>query len=572
MPEGAIVVAQQTEDWMLESEFLERAGGFVTATGGFNDHVAILLKQEQIPLMRAGGHYSALASQEAGQQATLACARFNDEPGAFIVAGDLTGKLACHRSLSTAFSDLPSTKVIPSRDDLSPPEGAFRKVASGFQWLTDQNARLLAFFAPGGGLDCLANPIKLSMSPQRSKILAETEEIVQRLIHGAKAQLNGYGAFLRLAVNSDSQQLKSRLDELPQLMNRFVTLEQTIQSGLKAITLPSDDGKEGQVTFRQWVAACHQLQSCLQALNPTEAEQLRSVHDLIFALHQRFVNALAPVSLAAGQGRISREGSITYLDCTTLDENVSILRPSDRAFLEKTHRPATVVIMDNALIVNQKLGNHFCLIELLEYAEGGKERTLRLTFADEFDSPDGSDEPSKLKRMWFLVKLLKAIELDKNADSMKLSFNAVAGEIFVECSQMSSRGTMQEAYEKLIIVLNAMYNLDRWLKDKVIFEGDQWNFDLLAQRLNRDIATEADRFAFRDCLFTIAYDFCTIVPDFYSLLRNQHQQFINHVQCLSKCLSRELKDELREMFKSNEIDADIRRQLLQHLLFRYPSG
>ncbi|WP_257281876.1 PEP/pyruvate-binding domain-containing protein, partial [Endozoicomonas sp. ISHI1] len=53
MPEGAIVVAQHAEDWMLEPDFLERAGGFVTATGGFNDHVAILMKQKRKTLMLA---------------------------------------------------------------------------------------------------------------------------------------------------------------------------------------------------------------------------------------------------------------------------------------------------------------------------------------------------------------------------------------------------------------------------------------------------------------------------------------------------------------------------------------
>ncbi|WP_257254701.1 PEP-utilizing enzyme, partial [Endozoicomonas sp. SESOKO3] len=287
MPDGAIVVAHHAEEWMLVPEFLKRAGGFIIAEGGFNDHVAILMRQEKTPLMLAGGEYETVVAQD-GQQVTLACARFKRKPGAFIVAGDITEKLASHRSLASAASDVPLAKAVPSRDDLSLPEGAFHGVASGFQWLTDQNARLLAFFASGGGLDCLANPIKLSMSPQRSKRLAETRDHVNRLIHGAEALLGGYRAFLWLAGDTGSAEVKPLLEELSQLSNRFEALKQIIRSGLNSIILPMQADKDGQLSpgiFRSWLADCHLLQSCLQALIPEEAEQVRSVHELIFALH-----------------------------------------------------------------------------------------------------------------------------------------------------------------------------------------------------------------------------------------------------------------------------------------------
>ncbi|WP_257291743.1 PEP/pyruvate-binding domain-containing protein, partial [Endozoicomonas sp. ONNA1] len=296
MPDGAIVVAHHAEEWMLVPEFLKRAGGFIIAEGGFNDHVAILMRQEKTPLMLAGGEYETVVAQD-GQQATLACARFNSKSGAFVVAGDITEKLASHRSLSSAVSDVPLAKAVPSRDDLSPPEGTFCEVASGFQWLTDQNARLLAFFAPGGGLDCLANPIKLSMSPQRSKLLAETIDNVNRLIQGAEKLLHGYRAFLQLAIESRSSVVDQLLNELPQLICRFGTLKQTIRSVLKSIIQPMRASEEGRIyrrSFRQWIEDCYQLQCHLQALKPNTADQVRSVHELIFTLHQRFVEALAP--------------------------------------------------------------------------------------------------------------------------------------------------------------------------------------------------------------------------------------------------------------------------------------
>ncbi|WP_448216741.1 PEP/pyruvate-binding domain-containing protein [Endozoicomonas sp. 2B-B] len=579
MPEGAIVVAQHAKDWMLEPGFLKRAGGFVTATGGFNDHVAILMKQQRKTLMLAGDQFATLAAQ-VGQQATLACARFNGKPGAFIVAGDMTGKLLSHGILSSAVSDEPSVKAIPAWDELSLSEGALRQVASGFQWLTDQNARLLAFFATGGGLDCLANPVKLSMSPQRSKLLAETLDSVNRLVHGAQALLDGYGAFLQLAVKQSSDRVESLRQELPLLSNRFEMLKQTIQYGLERITLPmqaAEEEKLSPVSFRQWLADCHQLQSCLQALNTKSAEQVRSVHELIFTLHQRFVEALAPVTLASGPGEVSTENNITYVDCTTPGAGAPLLRQSDKIFIEESGRSGTVVSMDDALIVNLKLGSHMSLVELLENAEGGKGRTLRLKFSDQFQNLDGSSEHGKLKRMWFLVQLLKAIKLDKEADGMKLSCNAVAGEIIVEYPRLPLRQTMQDAFVKLMIVLKAVNNLDLYFQSANVFKEYYWDFNLLAQRLNPGVVTEADRFAFQHCLFSMFYkcSFHSITPECGMLLSNHLQQFINYAGRLGACqmlrfFSKNPDDRLREMFMSDEMSESIRRELLHHFLLYNP--
>ncbi|WP_257275518.1 hypothetical protein, partial [Endozoicomonas sp. SESOKO4] len=368
----------------------------------------------------------------------------------------------------------------------------------------------LSFFSPGGGLDCLANPIKLSMSPQRSKILAETRENVNRLIHGAEAMLVGYRAFLLLAGDKGSSEVQPMLDESQQLINRFETLKKTIQSGLESIVLPMQAAEEGQVSrreFRQWVAACQQLQSSLQALNPAEAEQVRSVHELIFVLHQRFIKALAPVTLDSGRGRLSEEEFVTYVDCTTSvrsGEKAMLLSPSGKAVIEKLRcSEITVVSMDDALIVNLWLGQHRSVIELLENAEGGKGRTLRLKFSDQFEKPDGSDKPGKLQRMWFLVQLLRVIELDKYSDGMQLSCNAVAGEIIIECPRIASTPDMLDTFEKLITALGGLEDLDTFLLHRVFFEGEPCNFNWLAKRLDGDVASEADRFDFQHGLFTI---------------------------------------------------------------------
>ena len=149
--------------------------------------------------------YPAVVHIDHGLQATLACARFNGTPQAFLVEGDFSAELTRHQTASSASDALPLPNVQASRDDLLPPEGTFDRVDTGFRWLTGQNARLLAFFAPAGGLDYLSNPIALSMLAQRAEILAATRGNINQLIQGAEALLRGYQAFLLPAGNNNPQ-------------------------------------------------------------------------------------------------------------------------------------------------------------------------------------------------------------------------------------------------------------------------------------------------------------------------------------------------------------------------------
>ena len=362
--------------------------------------------------------------------------------------------------------------------------------------------------------------------------------------------------------------MKSR-DELAVLIPRFETLKKNIKSGLKSVALPMKAGEEVQVSpgrFHQWIEDCHQLHRRLHAFCPPwMATDVRSVHDLIYLVHRGFVRVLAPVTLASGQGKISRSSgkNITYFDYTSPEQGAGLLSPSCKTAIEKLNCTVAVASMDGALIVNLKLGNHQSIIELLECAEGVKGRTLRLTFSDLFSRPDGSDSPGALKRMWFLVQLLKAIKLDKNTGGMTLSCNAEAGKITVECPQMTSRQAMHEAFEKLVSVLSELRDVDINLRETSLFEEDQWSFNLLAQRLGSGFS-EADRLAFEQCLFSLAYkDSRTFY--YYKLLSKHFQQFIDYAGQLPIA-----GDNPREMLMSGEICEETKHKLLRHLFILKP--
>ena len=557
MPEGAIVVARHGEPWMLDPEYLGRAGGFVFAAGGSNDHVAITLRQAGKPCLLAE-----YPSVNCDQQATLACARFNGTPQAFLVAGDLSAQLTEHRTASSASEAIKMPEVQASRDDLFPPEGTFDRVDTGFRWLTEQNARLLAFFAPGGGLDCLSSPITLSMSEQRSEILSAARTSINQLIQGTEALLCGYQAYLQPAGNEE-RQIKPLLDELPELTTRFEALKQTITSRLDTIISCLDtkaEPPESVRSFQDWMATCQQLQPCLQELHPRQAHLVQSVHDLIFALHRRFVDALGTVALVSGQGRLTEKWKMTSVDYIPQGEE-GLLRASGKASIEQLPFNMTLINMVDALIIHLYLGAHFAAIELFENAEGGKGRTLRLKFSDSFIGTGGSKTPGKLKRMWFLVQLLKATGVNKDAGDTKVCINAAVGEIIVECSRMASRKTMQDAFEKLTAVLSGLNSLDFLFAATPIFEVDQWDFNKLAQRLDSDGSTQADKFAFNHCLFSIGFAYRDNKISHCSLLGNRYQQFMDHGRRLRTCI-----DSHQEILMGDEIPQDIRREVLHHLV------
>ncbi|WP_422442331.1 hypothetical protein, partial [Endozoicomonas sp. ALB060] len=100
-----------------------------------------------------------------------------------------------------------------------------------------------------------------------------------------------------------------------------------------------------------------------------------------------------------------------------------------------------------------------------------------------------------------------------------------------------------------------------------VFEGDQWNFSSLAQRLTGDVAAEADRFAFQHCLFAMYYEkHFSYSPDYLLLLPDHYQQFINYAQRFDECRNKS-EDDYRQILMSNEITEKTRREFLHHLLF-----
>ena len=262
--------------------------------------------------------------------------------------------------------------------------------------------------------------------------------------------------------------------------------------------------------FRQWLDDCQTLQDQLQKLTqPEKVSQIHSAHDLIYWLHRRFVSALAPVAESSGQGQITRITENKEL-INILPQGVSGLLNDDCiSVLNKiqiTDEPGKVSLsmlnMEDAAFINMTLGIHVCNITMLEQAEGGKGRTLRLNISDDFSQDENNIYlQGKFKRFWFLVQTLRSASIDENSRQMALSFNESAGKMTIECTQINSTVALQMALVKLVTILSGLTSLDMPInKFNCGNNTGEWCFETLVKKCQKGLEEPIDQWIFTHCL------------------------------------------------------------------------
>ncbi|WP_448216835.1 DUF4116 domain-containing protein [Endozoicomonas sp. 2B-B] len=507
IPSGTLLFANHASDWMLAPDILKRLGGCVFKQGGTNDHVAITLRQAGIPCLLAGCQYSQALRQSSGQQVTLVAGSFAGSPGACLLTGD-----------QSAFWQANSTSSgqdiigLPATIPVEPPE--FTRVDEGFGWLNRQNDRLLDYFRADRLLSHCLGPGRskaISMSANRSDLLSQLGREIHLLQGDLQQFLSGYRRYLDLAVGSEAVAIPSKIqpftDELPYLETQLIDLEDAIDDLYTEVVTPLAGNEElpsRRTDFGQWLRDCQTLLDTLQKLNQPSYEcEICTVHDLIYWLHQQFVNALAPVAGASGQGKITEvEEDKTLVEILPrgvsglLDDNcISVLGKPSLFEL-------SVLNMVDAAFVNATLGVHICTITMLEQAEGGKGRTLRLNISDDF-SQDKKNEhlQGKLKRFWFLVQTLRCASLDKSSRPMAISFNQSAGKMTIEYTRFDSTPALQKAFVELVNILSGLTSMDISINQfNFSKNNDKWYFETLVKRCQNGLDEPLNNWTFKHCL------------------------------------------------------------------------
>ncbi|WP_422133553.1 DUF4116 domain-containing protein [Endozoicomonas sp. ALD040] len=588
IPPGTLLFANHASDWMLAPDILKRLGGCVFKQGGTNDHVAITLRQAGIPCLLAGCQYSEALRQSSGQQVTLVAGSFAGSPGACLLSGDQSAYWQA-RSTTSGQDIISSAATSPAE----PPD--FTRVDDGFAWLNRQNNRLLDYFHPDRITSRCLGPGRskaVSMSANRSKLLQQLDLEIQQLQKDLDLFVSGYQHFLGLATASESNTAPSKVKSFTQKIRRLKiqckSLKDAIDELRLKVVLPLTTELElpdQPANFRQWLSDCQTLQDRLQKLTrPISVLNISSAHDLVYWLHQQFVLALDSVAEASGQGQITKI-SYTEVLINILPQGAwGLLNDNCMSVLSKLATLRLRILnMVDAAFVSATLGVHVCTISMLEQAEGGKGRTLRLDISDKFSQDEENTHlQGKLKRFWFLIQTLRCASIDSHSLPMAVSFNKNALKMTIEYTQVDSKKALQEGFVKLVTVLSGLTDLDMSINKFNRGENlDEWNFETLVKKSQIGLSDSVNNWTFKHCLVVDVFEsrnrnrchknyaFVDYLDDEYKLLHELAKNTHETLEAFQgSCRSSELRQMLANASKRLKPDDAERiiKELLTHMV------
>ncbi len=455
LPDNAIIVAHHGEDWMLLPETLKKVSGFVFEQGGTGDHVAITLRQAGRPCI--------ITDQKPAIKrdmiATLACGEFNGQSGGFLLEGKQAFEQYQANTLPVATSDF--SAAISRNQHWQPTDCDGVRVDHQFKWLNSQNTRLLQYFDRDGLINRCLSPegtILVSMSPQRHQILNALNDEIAHFFADTDALLKGYGNYLNAGTEGENTlpKITTYLESLENLKTRVGEIKAKVNTGLERITEGFAENNEllhNPANFSQWQMDCQDLKNHLQALSqPQTADQVRSVHDIIFLVHKSFVDILADVASASGQGVTEQKSEVvTFVNFNT-PGMAKLLDDQCAAVLENYGNRNTVLNMDGVSIISTDINHHKGVIELVDKGAGSQGRLMRVRMIDNLNDNPTCPE-GKFKRFLWLALLLNNIGKQDPSQGVQITLNEEMNEIIVEINNIPDIEHMREQLATVIDVM-----------------------------------------------------------------------------------------------------------------------
>ena len=490
LPENCVLFADHGQDWMLRADVLAKLRGVVFKRGGRNDHIAITLRQAGVPCM--------LVSEPqwwpgaAPEPVTLVCGQFQKNDGGFLLAGDLQQEL-----LNSGDGASPGYQAAMARTAAWQPPRAPEnqtRVDHLFQWLVQSNERLLDFMGPQRLMHlCLSNrgAVRLSMHPRRAEIINHCAREIGHFLAEAEAFLTGYKQLLMLGTASDSPEYGQCRDELVPLGEQLVKVRQWVDTSLATFTQPFLTNAElprRDSNLQHWLHSCQLLsEHLLRQVSVRQCQDINSIHQLVLRLHQRFLAMLAPVASASGQGLVHTGvpgggNEIKFVDFAPAPSQQLLNRTCYSALMMMDAERVTVLNMPDYVQMAIKLQCHACSVELLTQAEGGRERTLRLRYSEDFCRD--SYVNGKWLRLWHLVQTLAQSPPTAGLGAPDIVYNDQSHQILFEFTRIPSREAMQKLFVDILALMQSLQNIDQDLSEFHL-DGSQtvWNMSAIQKRL-----------------------------------------------------------------------------------------
>ncbi|MBO9484043.1 DUF4116 domain-containing protein [Salinisphaera sp. G21_0] len=515
LPDNVILFCDHGGDWLLAPEVLKKIKGIVFRIWANNDHISIGLRQAGIPCVGVK-QPQWWPDNDAQEWVTLVCGKFQKESGGFLLPGDREQELL-NFSGESATPDYQTAQAAQQAYQPAEPEKE-PSVARLFSWLCEQNTRLLDFLGTERLVHlCLSKTgaVQLSMHPGRQEILQGCVQEIDNFMQEIAAFLSGYERFLMLGAAADPDLEQQYHEELTQLREQLALVQTKVKQTLAQVTRPFLPGRELPASgsdFQQWLAHCQLLKDHLQRLESVhQVHNIESVHELILWLHKCFLTRLWPVATASGQGEVSTIrrpifGSIDIVDFSTSQEEPLFDDTCREALRQLRAERVTALNMPDCTRLSIQLEQHACTIDLLEQADGGKQRTFRMCYSEALANSLKETLSGKFKRLWFLAQTLSHYWKNSGFNAPDIHFNEQTGQTLFELTHLPDKKDLQHMFVDILSVLHILFNMDFLLGPLHLDESQtNWNMATIRERLNNPAFAATNRLALEHIYWCSAY-------------------------------------------------------------------
>ena len=153
-----------------------------------------------------------------------------------------------------------------------------------------------------------------------------------------------------------------------------------------------------------------------------------------------------------------------------------------------------------------RLLGHACTIDLLEQADGGKQRTFRLCYSEALVGASKKSRRGKLLRMWFLTQTLSQYQKKSGFNAPEIHFNEQTGQVLFEFTHLRAKKDLQRMFVDILSLLQRLLNMDFGLAVLNLDENQtQWNMVAIRERLNNPAFSATNQFALEHVYWYFAY-------------------------------------------------------------------
>ena len=275
------------------------------------------------------------------------------------------------------------------------------------------------------------------------------------------------------------------------------------------------------------------------------------------------------MATASGQGEVRRVATV-WNECYDI---VEFSRSQDEPLFDNTCRNAlkqfdaksvTVLSMPDCTRLSIQLLNHACTIDLLEQADGGKQRTFRLCYSEPLAHARQENRHGMFLRVWFLTQTLSQYQKNSGFNASDIHFNEQTGQVLFEFTHLRAKKDLQQVVVDILSVLHKLANMDIYFRQLNLDASQtKWSMTAIRERLNNPAFTATNKFALEHIYWYFAVEKISLKN------RCNHDRTIRHLVEAGLIFAKASTYEIEALLEGQSDTC--RQTLLWHLLLSHPA-